>query len=425
MVSDRPSAACCELAIRVSMPWRIRVLARVDLVGRRRIGRDRRDRVHHRLAHLVERLVVAERRGRGDEARIVQLLEAHADRRAPSCCRPAPCRGVRCRRRRRVRRRRDHDAGQHFERGRIRMGERRRVPCGHHHRGRSHAAQLDEPLAVLRGLDRVRRVQRARRPRNRADRVGHHRERLRGVELSGDDEHGVVRLVVLAIERRQPIDRHALDVGARADDGLAVVVPEVGRRDDALLEDVLGVVLAALELVAHDGHLGVEQRLLHPHVDHALGFESERPPEVLVAGRDGLEIVGAVVVRAAVPLRAVVGQFLLDVAVVRRADEVQVLEQMRHAGLAVALEARADQVRHVDRDLGVRRIGEQQDAQPVGIRVFGDAAEAGFLLDAARQGLRERRVNQRQKGSDQAPCLAHNGLRFQAEYNAPSASHSE
>ena len=98
----------------------------------------------------------------------------------------------------------------------------------------------------------------------------------------------------------------------------------------------------------------------------------------------------------AVPLGAVVGQFLLDVAVAGRADEVQVLEQVRHAGFAVALEPRADQVGHVDRDLRVRRIGKQQDAQAVGIGVFGDAAQGRFLFDAARQGLRERRADQRQ-----------------------------
>ena len=57
------------------------------------------------------------------------------------------------------------------------------------------------------------------------------RERLRLVELAGDEQHRVVGLVVLAVERLQPVDRHVLDVGARADRRLAVVVPEVRGRE--------------------------------------------------------------------------------------------------------------------------------------------------------------------------------------------------
>ena len=56
------------------------------------------------------------------------------------------------------------------------------------------------------------------------------RERLGLVELAGDDEHAVVGLVVLLVEGLQVFDRHALDVGAVADGGFAVVVPLVGGR---------------------------------------------------------------------------------------------------------------------------------------------------------------------------------------------------
>ena len=290
------------------------------------------------------------------------------------------------------------------------MGQRRSMPCGHHGLVRSHAAQFDKPLAVLRRFNCVRRLKGARRFRNRGDRVADHRERSRDIELSSDDQHGVVRLVVLAIEVGQPIDGNLFEIGARADDRLAVVVPEVGGGHDALFEDVLCVVLATFELVAHHGHLGIEQRLFHSHVDHALGFQSQRPPKIRVAGGHGLEIVGAVVVRGAVPLRAVVGQFLLDVAVIGRANEVHMLEQMRHSGFAVSLKARADQVRHVDGDLWVRRIGEQQDAQAVGIVVLGEAAEARLLLDTARQGLRKRRTGHRQHDGERKNFHAHESL---------------
>ena len=59
----------------------------------------------------------------------------------------------------------------------------------------------------------------------------------------------------------------------------------------------------------------------------------------------------------------------------RRALEHHVLEQVRHAGLAVALEARADEVRDVDRHRRLRRVGEQQHLQPVVEPVLGDALD--------------------------------------------------
>jgi len=49
-----------------------------------------------------------------------------------------------------------------------------------------------------------------------------------------------------------------------------------------LLEDRGRVVLAELELVADDRHLGVEVLLRDVGVDHPVGFEVERPLEILV-----------------------------------------------------------------------------------------------------------------------------------------------
>ena len=73
---------------------------------------------------------------------------------------------------------------------------------------------------------------------NGAEGLRHHGQRLRLIELAGDDEVGVIGLVVLLVEDGQVLDGHALDVGAVADDGLAVVVEVVGRGQDALFQDV-------------------------------------------------------------------------------------------------------------------------------------------------------------------------------------------
>ena len=61
---------------------------------------------------------------------------------------------------------------------------------------------------------------------------------FRLIELAGDDEVGVVGLVVLLVEDGQVLDGHAFDVGAVTDDGLAVVVEVVGGGEDAFLENL-------------------------------------------------------------------------------------------------------------------------------------------------------------------------------------------
>src|SRR5690606_41892337 len=116
-------------------------------------------------------------------------------------------------------------------------------------------------LAVLDRLDRVVRLERARGPRDRAEALRDERERARLVDTARDHEHRVVRLVVLAIERPQPLDRHVLDIAAAADRRVAVPVPDVRRAEQPPLQNAERIVLARLELVADDGHLAVEIRL--------------------------------------------------------------------------------------------------------------------------------------------------------------------
>src|SRR5436190_1310786 len=129
--------------------------------------------------------------------------------------------------------------------------------------------------------------------------------------MSGDRGNHVVRLVVFAVESVQPLDRHVLDIGARSDGGFSVVVPKVSRGTDALLQDARYAVFAALELVAHHGHLTVEKGLVHFGTNHAVGFQTQRPTEILVTGGHGFEVVRPVVVSTAVPRGAVAGQLLL------------------------------------------------------------------------------------------------------------------
>ena len=105
---------------------------------------------------------------------------------------------------------------------------------------------------------------------------------------------------------------------------------------DTLHQNLARLVLAGLELVADHGHLGIEKLLLDARIDHAVGFQFQRPAQVFVAGVEGLEIVGAVVIRGAVHFGAMVGQLLLDIGPRLGLDEVHVLQQVGHAGLAIS-----------------------------------------------------------------------------------------
>ena len=125
---------------------------------------------------------------------------------------------------------------------------------------------------------------------------------------------------------------------------------------------------------------------------HAIGFEAEGPAQVFVAGVEGLEVHGLVVVGGAVEVPAgSVGEFLEELAAGLGALEGHVLKQVGHAGFAIAFVARADPIDDVDRDFGLGVVGKQQDMQAVRECIFRDAFDGGNLLNAGRQRLCEGR----------------------------------
>ena len=226
--------------------------------------------------------------------------------------------------------------------------------------------------------------------------------RLGRVELARNHQHAIIGLVILAIELLQLVDRHALDVGAVADRRFAVVVPVEGRGHDPLVEQVAGGVFAALELVAHDRHFREQIFLLDEAVDEAVGFQVEREVEVVLAGRQGLEVVRAVDPRAAVEAGAALLQRLGNQRVRRRALEHHVLEQVGHARLAVAFMARAHQHRQVDRHRRLRIVGIQQHQQAVVEPVFRDAFDR---LHLGRRGMGRRGRDGERKTHDRQNAI--------------------
>ena len=281
----------------------------------------------------------------------------------------------------------------------IGMGARRNVIRHHDHLDVSDAPERDHALPVLRGLTGICLPERVG---SGTIRLGDLPERLDNelygpllIEFSRHDQQGVVGLVVLPVEGLEPVDRHALHVGAGADDRLPIVVPQIGGGEGALHEDTEGAVLSRLHLVPDHRHLRVEILGGDEGVDHAVGFEVEGPLQVVLRGGEGFEVVGAVVgggaVRAGPPLR----ELLRDVRMVGRPLEHQVLEEVCHPGLAVRLVSRPYVVRDVDSRAGLAGVGEKEEAQAVVEAVFSDPlhlGDASNLLGRQRSG--------RQQGED-------------------------
>ena len=266
---------------------------------------------------------------------------------------------------------------QHFQRRAVGMRGGRQVVVQADQAGVADAAHHHFALAVLHGLARIGGLHRLGRALERAEGRGHFRQRLRRVDAASDEKRGVVGAVVRAIEGLQPLDRHVFDVRAGADGGLAVVVPEVGGGRHPLQEHAHRIGFARLHFVAHHRHLAVEVAAAHVGIHHAVGFQRQQPVQVVLACGEAAEVVGSVQPGAGVVADAAAAHFARDVGVGGRALEQQVLKQVGHAGFAVVLVARADQVGEVHRDRGLGGVGEQQHAQAVAEAVFGDAFDGG------------------------------------------------
>jgi hypothetical protein len=291
-------------------------------------------------------------------------------------------------------------AGEHIDRRVVGMAARRHAVQRVHDLVVADAPQGDVALAVLRRLLRIENRQLAGGLRNRPELPADELERARLLEAPGDDEQRVVGLVPGAVEGLQPVDRHLLDIRARADDRVAVVVPGEGELLHALEQHAAGVVLARLELVAHHRHLAVEIALAHERVDHPVGLHPERPLEVVAARRKRLEVVGAVVGGGAVVAPAAARELLLDVGMALGALEQEVLEQVRHAFLAVAFVARADEVHDVHGDGVDPRVGQQQHAQAIGEPVLAHAFDGHHLLRKFQARSAQRHEPQQREGEE-------------------------
>ena len=225
----------------------------------------------------------------------------------------------------------------------------RRVAGPLHH----HAA-----LAGLRRLFGVHVGNRVRGAWQRAEGPLDRRERSLRIEIADDERGRVVRMIERVVEFAQPLGGHAFHVGAPADRRMMVRMLAEGGGHERGAEDARGVVVVALELVTHDGHLGAPVGVGDERAAHAIRFEFDR--ELQVLRRYGLEIVRAVdpggrVLRGP-DLVHDVGEGAADAPVVgRRPLEEHVLEEVRGTGVAHRFVACAHVIDDEQRGHGRRR----------------------------------------------------------------------
>ena len=295
--------------------------------------------------------------------------------------------------------------GQHhaeqLDGGEVGVGGRRRV-VAQGGRGRAAAAaDRHAALAVLHRVDGVETRPRLARLGQRAEGLLDPGQGLCRLELAGDDECGVVGLVVQLVEGLEALDVDVFHVGARADGALAVVVPLEHGGPQAFPGDGAGVVLAHLHLVAHHAELGGQVLARDVGVDHRVGLPAQVPLQGVGVGAEAGEVIGAVEPGGAVGVQPALAELAPGRRVLGRALEEQVLEQVRHAGLAVVLVLGADAVGDVDRGAGLAGVGRQQHLQAVGQPVLVDAFDAAQRLQRFHRRLRAGRAGQGQEEGEQ------------------------
>ncbi len=284
--------------------------------------------------------------------------------------------------------------GQHRERVRVGVRGLGHAPRHHDPPDFARPAHDEAALPFLTRLARHHRRRRPARPRQRPEVAGDERQRLGAVERAHQHQRRVVRVVEGVVERPQALDRGRLDVAPPPDRRMVVRVLAERDRERLLEQHVERVVLAALELVADDGHLRGEVRLAQQRAAHAVGLELEREREVL--RRQRLVVIGAVEPRGGVEGGADALEDASDrppLSGVERPRplEHQVLEQVGGPGMTNGLVAGAHVVDDARRHHGHAPVRQQKDPQPVRLEAkLLDAA----LLHHHREGIMHARLSE-------------------------------
>jgi hypothetical protein len=209
--------------------------------------------------------------------------------------------------------------------------------------------------------------------RNLAEVAVDERQRRVGIDVAGQRDRGVRRMVIAAEERLHFLEPCGLEVGHFADRRPVIrMVRWKQRREHRHRRQAVWTVLVVLAaLVQDDVALVAEFRVGQrgKQVSHAIRLHPER--ELQCVGRHDFPVIGAIRVGRSVERRAGALQGLkVTVVVVLRPFEHEVLEQMRKARVARTLVLRPDVVPDVDRDDRTRVVFVQQHVESIRERVL-------------------------------------------------------
>ena len=135
-----------------------------------------------------------------------------------------------------------------------------------------HTSDRCDPIPVLRRLDGISQRQWGLGSGQDSKVLLNPLQRFVLIEITRDDQHGIVGSIVLAVKRPQAIDRDPLDIAAVADRGFSIVVPLISCREHTLLKDPNWVVLSLLEFAPNNGKLLLEVFAKYLAVDQSVGF---------------------------------------------------------------------------------------------------------------------------------------------------------
>ena len=181
-------------------------------------------------------------------------------------------------------------------------------------------------------------------------------------------------------------------------------MPLVSCRRHALHQDPKRAVFASLEFVADDDHLFFQVLCFNPGVDQTVSFHLDRKIQIIFFGWQRFVIVCSVVPSRSIHVQhAAILEELWSVGKQVGPAKQHMLQQVRHARFAVTFMTGANKDGHVDGELRLRSVGEQEDLDAVVELVFGNTFDFGNFLgllgrDVSRSQPAEQSQADRQHG---------------------------